>query len=74
MRARVLVISEDPVGAQMGGNAIRAYEIARTLGHHADVTLAAPSSPGTPSGVDRTPSIGKIRARCARSFAASTWS
>ena len=49
---RVLVISEDPVGAEMGGNAIRAYELARALSEHAQVTLATPR-PGAPMpGVD----------------------
>lgn len=46
MSARVLVISEDPVGSEMGGNAIRAYELAKALVPHADVTLAAPPSSG----------------------------
>ncbi len=55
MTSRVLVISEDPVGAHMGGNAIRAYELACALAAHADVTLAAPSSGGSAPGVDRIP-------------------
>lgn len=46
MPARVLIISEDPVGAEMGGNAIRAYELARVLALRADVTLAAPGDRG----------------------------
>jgi glycosyltransferase involved in cell wall biosynthesis len=36
------VVSAEPVGARMAGPAIRAYELARALGAHADVTLAAP--------------------------------
>jgi glycosyltransferase involved in cell wall biosynthesis len=51
MRRRVLVLSEDPVGTEMGGNAIRAYELARVLGEHADVTLAAPVSDTPPHDV-----------------------
>jgi glycosyltransferase involved in cell wall biosynthesis len=48
MPARVLIITEDPVGAALGGAAIRAYELARALTDVADVTLAAPgtSPPG----------------------------
>ena len=48
MSARVLVLSEDPVRGEMGGNAIRAYELANVLSAHADVTLASPSS--SPAG------------------------
>jgi glycosyltransferase involved in cell wall biosynthesis len=55
MSARVLVISEDPVGVEMGGNAIRAYELARVLAEHATVTLAAPSSGETAAGVVQVP-------------------
>jgi glycosyltransferase involved in cell wall biosynthesis len=56
MSNRVLVISEDPVGAEMGGNAIRAYELARALASHADVTLAAPTSAGDADlAVERMP-------------------
>lgn len=40
----VLVITQDPLGAEMGGNAIRAGELARVLAAHAGVTLAAPGS------------------------------
>jgi glycosyltransferase involved in cell wall biosynthesis len=36
------VVSAEPVGARMAGPAIRAYELARALGEHVDVTLAAP--------------------------------
>jgi len=53
MTTRVLVISEDPVGSEMGGNAIRAYELARALGEHAAVTLASPLAGGTAAGVDQ---------------------
>ena len=55
MTASVLVISEDPVGAEMGGNAIRAYEVARALSEHAEVTLAAPASGGAAPGVEHVP-------------------
>lgn len=40
-RPRVLVISADHVGESMAGAGIRAYELARALQPHADVTLAA---------------------------------
>lgn len=40
-RPRALVISADAVGAEMAGVGIRAYEFARALAPHADVTLAA---------------------------------
>lgn len=43
-RKQVLVVSQDPVGEEMGGNAIRAVELARALVPHADVTLAAPGN------------------------------
>jgi glycosyltransferase involved in cell wall biosynthesis len=44
----VLFLTSDPVGSEMGGNAIRAYELARALGRHARAVLAAPTSGGTP--------------------------
>jgi glycosyltransferase involved in cell wall biosynthesis len=42
MRARVLVLSSEPVGERMAGPAIRAVELARVLAREHDVTLAAP--------------------------------
>ena len=51
MRKSVLVLSEDAVGSEMGGNAIRAYELAKAIGAHADVVLAAPLSGSPPPGV-----------------------
>lgn len=45
---RVLVVSSEPVGAQMAGPSIRALELARALSAHHEVSLAAPS----PSEVD----------------------
>jgi glycosyltransferase involved in cell wall biosynthesis len=39
----------------MGGNAIRAFEIARALADRSEVTLAAPGDPATLSGVDFVP-------------------
>ena len=42
-------MTEDRVGEMLGGAAIRAYEIARSLGDVADVTLAAPGT--EPSGL-----------------------
>jgi glycosyltransferase involved in cell wall biosynthesis len=55
MRTRVLIISEDPVGGEMGGNAIRAYELAKVLAGHAEVSLAAPQSAGIAAGVEQVP-------------------
>jgi glycosyltransferase involved in cell wall biosynthesis len=42
---RVLVVTQDRLGAEMGGNAIRAAELAGTLAPYAAVTLAGPGSP-----------------------------
>jgi glycosyltransferase involved in cell wall biosynthesis len=42
MPASVLVVTDDRLGKMLGGAAIRAYEIARSLADVADVTLAAP--------------------------------
>jgi glycosyltransferase involved in cell wall biosynthesis len=44
MARRVLIVTEDPVGEELGGAAIRAYEMARQLTDVADVTLAAPGT------------------------------
>jgi glycosyltransferase involved in cell wall biosynthesis len=44
----VLFITGDVVGSEMGGNAIRAFELARTVGRHAPVVLAAPTGSGDP--------------------------
>jgi glycosyltransferase involved in cell wall biosynthesis len=49
MPASVLVVTEDRLGEMLGGAAIRAYEIARSLADVADVTLAAPGI--EPSGL-----------------------
>ena len=43
MRRSVLVVSAEPVGAQMAGPAIRAAELARALAPECDVTLSAPA-------------------------------
>jgi glycosyltransferase involved in cell wall biosynthesis len=45
----VLIVTEDPVGETLGGAAIRAYEMARSLTGVATVTLAAPGT--APSGL-----------------------
>jgi glycosyltransferase involved in cell wall biosynthesis len=45
-RPRVLVISMGPVGGEMAGSGIRAYELARALSEHAEVTLAAIEAAG----------------------------
>jgi glycosyltransferase involved in cell wall biosynthesis len=55
MSNRVLVLSEDPVGGEMGGNAIRAFELAKVLRSNAEVTLAAPSSGPADDAVERVP-------------------
>jgi glycosyltransferase involved in cell wall biosynthesis len=39
-RPRVLLISHDPVGAEMAGLGIRTFELARVVADHADVTVA----------------------------------
>jgi glycosyltransferase involved in cell wall biosynthesis len=39
-RPQVLLISYDPVGAEMAGLGIRTFELARVLAGHADVTVA----------------------------------
>ncbi len=44
MARRVLIVTEDPVGEILGGAAIRAYEMARSLVDVAEVTLAAPGT------------------------------
>jgi len=54
-RQRVLVISEDPVGEEMGGNAIRAFELAKVLAQHAEVKLAAPSSAAAQTELPQVP-------------------
>ncbi len=43
---RVVVISNDTIGAAMAGPGIRCYEMSRVLGRRHDVTLAAPAGPG----------------------------
>jgi GT2 family glycosyltransferase len=40
---RVLVVSNDAIGAKMSGPAIRAWEIAKALGGTAEVTVAVPA-------------------------------
>ena len=44
MRAKVLVLSSEPVGERMAGPAIRAAELARALAAEHSVTLAAPAA------------------------------
>lgn len=50
----VLVISADPIAPAMGGNAIRAVELARALAGVARVRLASPG-PGLPAGPPHEP-------------------
>jgi glycosyltransferase involved in cell wall biosynthesis len=52
MRARVLVLSSEPVGERMAGPAIRAAELARALAEQHSVTLAAPEPSRAPDGVE----------------------
>jgi hypothetical protein len=40
-RTRVVVFSTDPIGPEMPGPAIRAWELAKVLGQHLDVVLAS---------------------------------
>lgn len=55
-RPEALLITQDPVGEEMGGNAIRACELARALGRRLDVVLAAPRGPGTlPDDLEHVP-------------------
>src|SRR3954452_22145115 len=42
---RIVVLTRDRTGTSMGGNAVRATELARVLAAHGDVTLAAPGEP-----------------------------
>src|SRR5919107_5075228 len=49
MPPSVLVVTDDRLGEMLGGAAIRAYEIARSITDVADVTLAGPGS--APSGL-----------------------
>jgi glycosyltransferase involved in cell wall biosynthesis len=56
MRARVLVLSSEPVGERMAGPAIRATELARVLAAEHHVTLAAPRAASSVRTVlDKTP-------------------
>jgi len=41
---RTVVVTRDPTGPELGGNAMRATELARALGAHGDVLLVAPGS------------------------------
>jgi glycosyltransferase involved in cell wall biosynthesis len=41
---RIAVVTRDPTGPELGGNAMRATELARALGAHGEVTLLAPGS------------------------------
>ncbi|HEX8646166.1 MAG TPA: glycosyltransferase [Thermoleophilaceae bacterium] len=53
-RKRVLVICADKLGSSLAGPAMRAYEIARVLQEHADVTLAGDRADTPPPGGVRT--------------------
>jgi glycosyltransferase involved in cell wall biosynthesis len=50
----VLFLTHDPVGAEMGGNAIRAFELARAAAARMPVTLAAPAGKGDPPSTPAT--------------------
>ena len=56
MPRSVLVVTEDRVGEMLGGAAIRAYEIARSLSDTADVTLVAPGT--EPAGLAPVRHVG----------------
>jgi glycosyltransferase involved in cell wall biosynthesis len=45
----VLILNHEPLTARMPGPSIRNWELARTLAHRHDVTLAAPGLPGPQS-------------------------
>jgi glycosyltransferase involved in cell wall biosynthesis len=47
---KVLVVSADKIGSVMSGPAIRAYELAKVLRGHADVTLAGVETDAEPVG------------------------
>lgn len=52
-RPRVLLISADPIGTQMGGLGIRYHELARVLARHAAVTLAHGGTEERPEAGER---------------------
>ena len=45
MARRIIVLTRDRTGPSLGGNALRATELARVLSAHADVTLVSPGAP-----------------------------
>ena len=51
---RILILSQDDIGANMSGPAIRCWEFARVLSHHCQVTLGSPGELelDLPPGVD----------------------
>jgi len=51
---RVVFVYADRVGREMGGTGIRALELARAMGAHADVAIAAAASDGADLGVPVT--------------------
>jgi glycosyltransferase involved in cell wall biosynthesis len=55
MRAKVLVLSSEPVAERMAGPAIRAVELARALAKEHEVTLTAPRAPSAPVGTAAAP-------------------
>jgi glycosyltransferase involved in cell wall biosynthesis len=57
-RQRLLVISQDRLGAEVGGTSIRAIELARQLSKDHDVTLAGVGT--TPPEVAGLPSVGYL--------------
>lgn len=59
-RPNVLLISAEPVGHEMRGNSIRAYELSKVLAHGAEVTLAGVDA-GVQPGLD-VPTITYDRA------------
>ena len=64
----VLFLTGDPIGSEMGGNAIRAYELARVVGQVAPVVLAAPTGDGPPPAGVRTEPFDPARPGALRSL------
>ena len=56
-RPRILILSQDGIGANMSGPAVRCWEFARVLSHVCQVTLAAPGE----LGLSLPPGINTLR-------------
>ena len=74
MPPSVLIVTKDRLGEMLGGAAIRAYEIARSLTGVAEVTLAAPGLRRRASPRPSTrPSISAIHAPLRASSGRRRW-